>query len=79
MAKTKKNLDWTRWESKNRGEFFMIDWTSSDTCDIVNTMAAGNGWITPVRLSAECYDKHFAVFSFGRQNGNVYLVYSRVL
>lgn len=40
----------------------MTDWTSSDTCDIVNTMAAGNGWITPVRLSAECYDKHFAIF-----------------
>ena len=27
--------------------FVMTDWTSSDTCDIVNAVASGNGWITP--------------------------------
>lgn len=25
----------------------MTDWSSSDTCDIVEAVAAGNGWITP--------------------------------
>ncbi len=25
----------------------MTDWTSSDTCDIVKAVDAGNGWITP--------------------------------
>jgi len=27
--------------------FVMTDWTSSDTCDIVKAVDAGNGWITP--------------------------------
>lgn len=27
--------------------FVMTDWGSSETCDIVNALAAGNGWITP--------------------------------
>lgn len=27
--------------------FVMTDWSSSDTCDIVEAVAAGNGWITP--------------------------------
>ncbi len=27
--------------------FVMTDWTSVDTCDIVEAVAAGNGWITP--------------------------------
>ena len=27
--------------------FVMTDWTSSDTCDIVKAVDAGNGWSTP--------------------------------
>ncbi len=27
--------------------FIMTDWTSIDTCDIIDAIAAGNGWITP--------------------------------
>lgn len=27
--------------------FVMTDWTSCDTCDLVEAIAAGNGWITP--------------------------------
>lgn len=27
--------------------FVMTDWTSCDTCDIVDAVAGGNGWITP--------------------------------
>lgn len=27
--------------------FVMTDWSSSDTCNVINAIAAGNGWITP--------------------------------
>lgn len=33
--------------------FVMTDWTSCDTCDIVNAVAAGNGWITPGGMDDE--------------------------
>ena len=47
--------------------FIMTDWTSSDTCDIVNAMAAGNGWITPGGMN----DTQTMQLVEGIQNGRI--------
>ena len=47
--------------------FVMTDWTSSDTCDIVNAMAAGNGWITPGGMD----DTQTMQLVEGIQNGRI--------
>ncbi|GAA6377238.1 glycoside hydrolase family 3 protein [Firmicutes bacterium i23-0019-B6] len=47
--------------------FVMTDWTSSDTCDIANAMAAGNGWITPGGMD----DAQTMQLVEGIQNGRI--------
>lgn len=47
--------------------FVMTDWTSSDTCDIVNAVAAGNGWITPGGMD----DSQTMQIVEGIQNGRI--------